>query len=503
MTIILCPQCADSVRLPDGASRSATVRCPLCQEEYPLAAALDKLPPTLIVISDPEAAELTLASLDSGTAVAAAAPAFVDLEGVGAFSPAMTETDAARRPSGAASRRRPVATRKRKPKNPAVEAVKVILGGVAGLAIAQVILWWMGSWKSWPRQRADMFELGPKVARFAPWAVPARYQIEKGKTDADNADDHAVDGAVTGNAIPAGQAELPTRTFLDPDAARAQAVAAKKKSSRSRARNAAAGMKAEHGSPILPDGITFSPSGGSEAGMAAEADDVPLDDTSLDDLTADMASDDRSIENPDVAPVATPPGSAGDGASSAESLRNVPHRTAAELQAALGESRTVLDALKSAPEADIRPLLRQAYAALAKLGEVAAFYDGTDATEAQAAAELVRDLESDPQKLNTLGRAAGGWLKAASRDNDGVLLVGTVAQTRKQGKYQVIELTIPGSDDRLDVYTDAAAEATYSPGARLVVLGAVLSDPSRVLEGYDGDAPVVVWQGVAEQLATP
>ena len=56
MTIVACPKCADSVVLPGRASRLATVRCPLCQEQFPLAEVLDKLPPALIVVDDPEAA---------------------------------------------------------------------------------------------------------------------------------------------------------------------------------------------------------------------------------------------------------------------------------------------------------------------------------------------------------------------------------------------------------------------------------------------------------------
>lgn len=45
-----CPKCSQSVLLPVGLSASATVRCPLCQEQYSLQEVLGQLPPMLEVI---------------------------------------------------------------------------------------------------------------------------------------------------------------------------------------------------------------------------------------------------------------------------------------------------------------------------------------------------------------------------------------------------------------------------------------------------------------------
>ena len=49
-----CPKCEKQVMVPEGVAADAVVRCPLCQEEYPVGDALAKLPPTLIVVSAPE-----------------------------------------------------------------------------------------------------------------------------------------------------------------------------------------------------------------------------------------------------------------------------------------------------------------------------------------------------------------------------------------------------------------------------------------------------------------
>ncbi|MCA9198327.1 MAG: hypothetical protein KDA87_12345, partial [Planctomycetales bacterium] len=59
------------------------------------------------------------------------------------------------------------ARRSRKGRNPVLEAVKVVLGGVAGLLIAQMILWWLpGQW------RRDPFDLAPQLPASLAFLVP-------------------------------------------------------------------------------------------------------------------------------------------------------------------------------------------------------------------------------------------------------------------------------------------------------------------------------------------
>ena len=58
-----CPQCGDQVSIPEGVIAEATVRCPICAAEYPLADALASAPPMLVVVD-----------LGPSLAMAAAAP---------------------------------------------------------------------------------------------------------------------------------------------------------------------------------------------------------------------------------------------------------------------------------------------------------------------------------------------------------------------------------------------------------------------------------------------
>jgi hypothetical protein len=184
-------------------------------------------------------------------------------------------------------------------------------------------------------------------------------------------------------------------------------------------------------------------------------------------------------------------------------LPNAPRTTAAELRTAVEEAQTVVEALKATPEADSRPLLRQAYVALAKVGETAAFRSSSDTAALQAASDLLKNVIAEDDKLTTLGRAAGVWLKTSSRDNNGVLLLGTVKEVRQQGGYRVTELVIPGRDGAVAVYRGGEDGDVYPSDTRLVVLGAIITSPDKDLVGYEGDGEPVVWEGLAERLTAP
>jgi hypothetical protein len=165
MTIVRCPRCRDEVTVPTKASGQALVRCPLCLEEYLLAEATAQLPPPLIVISD---------EMHTGPAFGVeekAAPTTGDeyvLAG-DRFSPGPVESSApvTTRFASAAPTVKSVPRQKRKEKSALAELVKIVLGGVAGLALGVVVLWWFF--------RIDVADLGPSVSKYVPWMVPAQF----------------------------------------------------------------------------------------------------------------------------------------------------------------------------------------------------------------------------------------------------------------------------------------------------------------------------------------
>ncbi len=511
MTIVACPKCADSVVLPGRASRLATVRCPLCQEQFPLAEVLDKMPPALVVVDDPEAAATAVAPAGGTAADELVAAVFSDSAGAGGFAPLSIETEGAPA-TGAPRGRRPVARAKRKHKSPLVEGLKIVLGGVAGLAIAQVILWWLGSSQSWPKQRADMFELAPKVARFAPWIVPERYRSGKPAGDASGTPEQDAGAVALSSAEDREPRDLPQRTFVDPNASNGAGGSATNKPATPKKSGRSANKKTPQ-APVARDPLS------SEADDAAPTEEPDMDlgqipepeDDPLADMNLDLEpTDDKPVADPEVTPVMEPESEtateakpAAEPKPAAVPLPNAPRTTAAELRTAVDEAKTVVEALKAAPEADSRALLRQTYVALAKVGETAAFRAPPEMAELQSADDLLKTVIAEEEKLATLGKAAGGWLKTSSRDNNGVLLVGTVKEVRQQGGYRVIELAIPGRDGMVAVYSEADSGEAYPPDTGLVVLGAIIADPAKDLAGYEGAGDPVVWQGMVGQLATP
>jgi len=140
------------VTAPENASTDAVVRCPLCNEEYPLDEALRGVPPMLIVVG---AGKSVLASDgDDGIRLAPTETA----------KPFVFEERAA--PTKITARPRPP----QREKNPLVEIIKVVAGGVVGLSIGQLLLWWVVPGLQMGQR--DPFGLAPKLAPYVPWIIP-------------------------------------------------------------------------------------------------------------------------------------------------------------------------------------------------------------------------------------------------------------------------------------------------------------------------------------------
>src|SRR5262245_61460588 len=165
MTVIRCPRCRDEVTVPPSATARALVRCPLCLEQYLLAEALANAPPPLVIIGG-EVEEAAIErpaeteneyTIDAGgfsaDALQAAAPAN------GAVTVPRPATRAGRRP-------------RRQEKGGLVFFLSVVAGGLLAAPLAVLTLWWVF--------RVDRLDLGPSVARYAPWIVPVEFRGELG-----------------------------------------------------------------------------------------------------------------------------------------------------------------------------------------------------------------------------------------------------------------------------------------------------------------------------------
>lgn len=169
MTIVRCPRCRDEVTIPPKAPLAALVRCPLCLDEYLLSEAVSHLPPTLVlVMPQPEESGVPTGSLGTGDWEESSPEHDYKLaDGVGGIALKSWPRDSTTAPPlpTTLSALRAAPRPRRKEKNPLAEAVKIVGGGVVGLALGLLLLWWgLGR---------DPLEVGPKVAKYAPWIVPA------------------------------------------------------------------------------------------------------------------------------------------------------------------------------------------------------------------------------------------------------------------------------------------------------------------------------------------
>lgn len=503
MTIASCPKCGETVRIPPSASPRASVRCPLCQEEFLLAEVLDSLPPLLEITDDldqpdrafaPQAAEeYGLAPLEADTA-SKAAPAFSIDSSRDVSAPASVAT---------AKRRKGPVRPQRKKKSPVAEVVKIVLGGVAGLVIAQLLLWWM----PWQDLRRDPFALGPSISKFAPWLVPARFHggPEVGRVPADERPFAAADTLDSG---------LPQPNLDQPIT---QDQATTPENSREQARDAepdpfdlSAGQDPISPPAVDPFGATVElpsipPSTDLDDDLLAldPAMDFGADfetDPTLDietDPALDIETDPAlGVETDPAATVATngatEPPSVNDG----RPVRHLASPTlfdADALAAALKPVQPEFEALSVAGTEEAILLVTRNYTRFTELAEKIVLSEDLEHPIRQEAARLLLSLVEKPDVISRLRQAGEVWWGAGSRrTNDGVLLIGKVQSIDAEDFLFRTELQL-GDGSRLTSYSDTDPSDLMDPEDLVLLVGAVVEDPADRLLGYSGEDEQVLW----------
>src|SRR5262245_30454415 len=166
MTIVRCPRCRDEVTVPLKATVRALVRCPLCLEEYLLAEALANAPPALVIIGG-EVEQSAIQSPAEGDSEYRLAGGIVPAAHKAAAATSVPLRPVVRAPSRS----------RRQEKGGLILLVNYVVGGVMGLALGLLVLWW--------GFRKDPLELGPKVARYVPQIVPVEFRGPLDRTDDD------------------------------------------------------------------------------------------------------------------------------------------------------------------------------------------------------------------------------------------------------------------------------------------------------------------------------
>ena len=195
-----CLNCGGLVRVPVKSAADSKVRCPHCSNEYRLSEILDESVPALEIVEETpesftaplELAEPTVIQKDVFVVPSQLAEGAMrkrkrreHSEGSSSQRRERGGRGAAREDKRSRSERNSQHSSRGKTrtsktaKSPAIEFVKVVVGGLMSIPIAYAIVLWAFN--------KDPLNVGPQISRYAPVVIPADFQVDL-KSDL-NADD--------------------------------------------------------------------------------------------------------------------------------------------------------------------------------------------------------------------------------------------------------------------------------------------------------------------------
>lgn len=537
MTTANCPHCDEQVRVPAMVSSDATVKCPLCQEEYSLANALCLLPPELIVVDDMIPPQVD--DVDAGTSWEELAEAEDEKTAASEFVFASAESPTTSpgfdfEGGASASIATPVraSARRHKPKgSPVKSIVSIVLGGLLAFPIAQLILWYL------PGDLKRDFGAGPVVAQYVPAIVPAKFRgkgrargdgdsgILESKSSEDAGGDtgeFAFDGNESseysggpqfgGGPATSGTDQSDNNTQEATDSVNVEQSdpfggAGQQDPFGSTEQQDPFGSTEQQDPFELPE---MADSGGEPE--RAESPGIELPDIPIAPLTL-SADDPVPVDPPkidDDNEATTPTESEASPAGGGEvetvpvgTVKDAPAYTSVDVSDAF--SKAVAASVDWDTESTASPKLRQSfYQAMSHLGEVLAYSDQQAediADQLRETRRLLTEVGKHPTKLQTIDMVEGKWVEAgnARRGTNGICIHGSVASIKQQG--DLFEAVIQHEEWQVPVITRDEMFAELEEGKKVLLLGAILEDPGETLAGYQGDAEVVILNGLCAAIA--
>ena len=531
MSIVHCPRCRDEVTVPAKAPAKALVRCPLCLEEYLLSEALAQMPPALLIVGGEVEEEealvgATVAEAESAGEYRMAGGAFG--ETLDSSMPASAMVSAPRPGVKAGPRAR------RKERSALGEVIKIVMGGVVGITLGIVGIWWIA--------RTDPFNIGPKVAPYAPWLVPAQFHKQVGEPGATaaNTTNSASTAASTSNGTE-GAATLNVPPSADGSFAghpNAQVAANSGQPSKGKAKSDDEPLQLlpepfgtpTSSEPVLPASIdlpalepapttpesnpTAEPSveppdpaagskgkakskGNSKSNGKAAAPAHGAPDVDLTPLLPDGDTPPASETNPSPSPRPEP---------APEST--APLASAADLAAAVATANEALAKVETAtsnnePKEVRQQLFTELYAAVADGGSVLSHLDPADADAAEPLAnlkQLLDNLAKQPGKLSAFGHL-GRTNLAERKAGEGFAFAGKVIEYKAAGS--VFESTLDaGNGVTVQLVSLGNPQDFCEVGDQILAAGRIVEEPQKNIRGYEGEAERVVLLGHAA-LAPP
>lgn len=152
----------------------------------------------------------------------------------------------------------------------------------------------------------------------------------------------------------------------------------------------------------------------------------------------------------------------------------------------------------------------QAYIELCKLADCFTLTNpdqfGNELVNKQITAKnIFRGTAGLPARRSDLSMIAGRWLQHGRRPNNGVLLVGKVADLQAQGRWTEYTIESPLGDSTAT--SKVLMEGLpFNSGADVAIVGTIVADPRQAIAGYEGDAPQLIVSGFAfmpEEFTAP
>jgi hypothetical protein len=472
MAAATCPRCDEAVTVPAGVQPETRVACPLCQEELTGEDFIGQFPPALVLLDAPEEVVIEESS----------GPVIGD-----DFDPENPFGEVREAEGGAAvvtRVRRTGSGASRKKSGGARQIISIVLGGMLALPIAQLILWQLNRD---PVHLADSF----RNVRWMHWAMPKdktqlweriRKEIDdftkRIKGDPTNAQAYRDRGK--------SYEKLGDKEKAEADFAKAKQLGLDTSTS---------GLQ----SNAEPQELGNS-SGGS---FNRPEPDMVFD---MDDLERGQAGTNRPEEFP-LGPAPEPELLEGQGWISDEPLFG-----ATILRPMLSQTRMENKEWDAQPadleEAERRRLDEGFYTTLAQLGLGITFSDETD-PKARAIgdeiAELLATFGDNEKKLRLIAEH-GQFKYSFPRDGlRGIALYGTITSIDKNEPYFETTLVVEGKEASTDVVVISRVnpEPPLKAGQQVLILGAVILNPSENINSYQGDAEQLVIGGYPVVIKQP
>jgi hypothetical protein len=382
--------------------------------------------------------------------------------------------------------------------------VQIVGGGLLGLVIAQLILWWMPG--NWARDKRDPLGIAGSVAAYAPFVVPAKVLVANSSAPKSDATTNAQTSRPDAKDNPpademrygmqgqeeANKAAEPSDTARDDKATKEPTSEEAGPSDQTTLESSPSAAD----SPTSTDRIQRSRGGlvggGFGGGLINPENATPVNATKNEPA--------RSTNS--APPAANPAG-----------IRDKPPVDGQQIAALLSRAlaaETVWDKGASAPLEERKKQWKDFYRSFAMLGEAMVFVDREDPVylqELPRVHDAVVELAKKPDKLNLIG-AYGIRLINLQRDDDAAVLYGTVVDYQPSGRFHKMKIKLDAQQNiqtKAPVKTEIEVlrrmpEEPFSMNAKVLVLGTFVMDPSQNIEGYEGEEPIVAYEGYSVSL---